>query len=106
MSNKFRVIRLRLKAYDYKLLDKAANDIASSARQSGAKIRGPFPLPTTRNRWTVLRGPHVNKKSREQFERRTHHRLLEIIKDDMASTIDALQKVELPAGVDIKVVKV
>ena len=98
-------IRIRLKAYDYKLLDRAARDIADSAMRSGAEIRGPFPLPTTINKWTVLRGPHVNKKSREQFERRTHHRLLDILMRSATSkqTIDALRKVELPAGVHVQI---
>ena len=94
--------RIRLKAYDYKLLDKAASDIADSALRSGADVRGPFPLPTTLNKWTVLRGPHVNKKSREQFERRTHHRLLDIL-NPQKQTIDALKKVELPAGVHVRI---
>ena len=73
--------------------------------RSGAEIRGPFPLPTTINKWTVLRGPHVNKKSREQFERRTHHRLLDIFMRSTTSkqTIDALRKVELPAGVHVQI---
>ena len=94
--------RIRLKAYDYKLLDRAASDIADSALRSGADVRGPFPLPTTLNKWTVLRGPHVNKKSREQFERRTHHRLLDIL-NPQKQTIDALKKVELPAGVHVRI---
>jgi small subunit ribosomal protein S10 len=98
-------IRIRLKAYDYKLLDRAARDIADSAMRSGAEIRGPFPLPTTINKWTVLRGPHVNKKSREQFERRTHHRLLDILMGATSNkqTLDALSKVELPAGVHVRI---
>ena len=95
-------IRIRLKAYDYKLLDRAASDISDSALRSGAEIRGPFPLPTTINKWTVLRGPHVDKKSREQFERRTHHRLLDIL-NPKKQTIDALKKVELPAGVHVRI---
>ena len=104
MSNKSsNRIRIRLKAYDYKLLDRAARDIADSAMRSGADIRGPFPLPTTINKWTVLRGPHVNKKSREQFERRTHHRLLDIL-NPKKQTIDALKKVELPAGVHARII--
>ena len=96
-------IRIRLKAYDYKLLDRAAVDIAESAKRTGADIRGPFPLPTTVNKWTVLKGPHVDKKSREQFERRTHHRLLDIL-DPKKQTIEALRKVELPAGVHVRIV--
>ena len=94
--------RISLKAYYYKLLDRAASDIADSALRSGADVRGPFPLPTTINKWTVLRGPHVNKKSREQFERRTHHRLLDIL-NPQKQTIDALKKVELPAGVHVRI---
>ena len=103
MSNKsLNRIRIRLKAYDYKLLDRAARDISDSAMRSGADVRGPFPLPTTINKWTVLRGPHVDKKSREQFERRTHHRLLDIL-NPKKQTIDALKKVELPAGVHVRI---
>ena len=103
MSNKsLNRIRIRLKAYDYKLLDRAASDISESALRSGAEIRGPFPLPTTINKWTVLKGPHVDKKSREQFERRTHHRLLDIL-NPKKQTIDALKKVELPAGVHVRI---
>ena len=94
--------RIRLKAYDYKLLDRAARDIADSAMRSGADVRGPFPLPTTLNKWTVLRGPHVNKKSREQFERRTHHRLIDIVSPG-TSEVRALEGLELPAGVFVKV---
>jgi small subunit ribosomal protein S10 len=102
MSKNLKRFRIRLKAYDYKLLDRAASDIADSALRSGADVRGPFPLPTTLNKWTVLRGPHVNKKSREQFERRTHHRLLDIL-NPQKQTIDALKKVELPAGVHVRI---
>ena len=99
-------IRIRLKAFDHRVLDQSAGEIINTAKRTGADVRGPIPLPTRTEKFTVLRSPFIDKKSREQFERRTHHRLLEIMKDDMASTIDALQKVELPAGVDIKVVKV
>lgn len=93
-------LRIRLKAYDYKLLDRAARDIADSAQRTGANIRGPFPLPTIIKKWTVNRGPHVDKKSREQFERRTHRRLLDIL-NPKKETIKALERVELPAGVHV-----
>ncbi len=95
-------IRIRLKAYDYNLLDKSAQEILETARRTGVEIRGPFPLPTTINRWTVLRGPHIDKKSREQFERRTHHRLLDIVEPAQA-TIDALMKLDLSAGVHVEI---
>jgi small subunit ribosomal protein S10 len=72
-------IRIRLKAYDHKLLDRSAREIVETARRTGVSVRGPFPLPTTVSRWTVFRGPHVDKKSREQFERRTHYRLIDIV---------------------------
>jgi small subunit ribosomal protein S10 len=95
-------IRIRLKAYDHKLLDKSAREIVDTARRSGVTVRGPFPLPTTVSRWTVLRGPHVDKKSREQFERRTHHRLLDLLEPTQA-TVDALMKLDLSAGVHVEI---
>lgn len=95
-------IRIRLKAYDHNLLDKSAREIVDTARRTHVEIRGPFPLPTTVNRWTVLRGPHVDKKSREQFERRTHHRLLDILEPTQA-TVDALMKLDLSAGVHVEI---
>jgi len=95
-------IRIRLKAYDHKLLDKSAREIVDTAKRTGVSIHGPLPLPTTISRWTVLRGPHVDKKSREQFERRTHHRLIDILEPTQA-TVDALMKLELPAGVDVQI---
>ena len=95
-------IRIRLKAYDHKLLDKSAREIVETARRTGVDIRGPFPLPTTVNRWTVLRGPHIDKKSREQFERRTHHRLLDIM-EPTPQTVDALMKLDLSAGVHVEI---
>jgi len=95
-------IRIRLRAYDHKLLDKSAREIVETAKQSGVDIRGPFPLPTTVNRWTVLRGPHIDKKSREQFERRTHHRLLDIL-EPTQRTVDALMKLDLSAGVHVEI---
>ena len=95
-------IRIRLKAYDHKLLDKSAREIVETAERTGVEIRGPFPLPTTVNRWTVLRGPHIDKKSREQFEIRTHKRLIDIL-DPTPQTVDALMKLELAAGVDVEI---
>lgn len=96
-------VRIRLKSYDYKLLDQAAMHIAESAKRQGLEIRGPFPLPTTTKKWTVLRGPHVNKKSREQFERRTHHRLLDILNIPSSEIMQSVAKdIKLSAGVHIK----
>jgi small subunit ribosomal protein S10 len=95
-------IRIRLKAYDHKLLDKSAGEIVETAQRTGVAIRGPFPLPTSVSRWTVLRGPHVDKKSREQFERRTHRRLLDII-EPTQQTVDALMKLDLSAGVHVEI---
>ncbi len=95
-------IRIRLKAYDYKLLDQSASEIIDSVRRTGAKTAGPVPLPTRINRYTVLRGPHVDKKSREQFEIRTHKRLIDIIEPTQA-TLDALMKLDLSAGVDVEI---
>ena len=95
-------IRIRLKAYDYRLLDQSATEIVDTARRTGANVAGPIPLPTLCNRWTVLRSPHVDKKSREQFEIRTHKRLLDIL-EPTQQTIDALMKLELPAGVDVEI---
>lgn len=95
-------IRIRLKAYDHKLLDKSAREIVETAGRTGVQIRGPFPLPTTISRWTVLRGPHVDKKSREQFERRTHHRLIDIM-EPTQQTVEALRKLDLAAGVHVEI---
>ena len=95
-------IRIRLKAYDYRVLDQSTGEIVETARRTGARLAGPIPLPTERNRWTVLRSPHVDKKSREQFEIRTHKRLIDIVQAT-AKTIEALNKLSLPAGVDIKI---
>lgn len=95
-------IRIRLKAYDHKLLDKSAREIVETARRTGVEIRGPFPLPTKITRWTVLRGPHIDKKSREQFERRTHHRLLDIL-EPTQQTVDALMKLDLSSGVHVEI---
>ena len=95
-------IRIRLKAYDYKLLDQSAGEIIETVLRTGAKTAGPIPLPTRINRYTVLRGPHVDKKSREQFEIRTHKRLIDIIEPTQA-TLDALMKLDLSAGVDVEI---
>ena len=95
-------IRIRLKAFDYKLLDQSVTEIVDTARRTGAKVAGPIPLPTKINRYTVLRSPHVDKKSREQFEIRTHKRLMDIL-DPTPQTVDALMKLDLPAGVDVEI---
>jgi len=95
-------IRIRLKAYDHKLLDQSAVEIVETARRTGARVAGPIPLPTKINRYTVLRSPHVDKKSREQFEIRTHKRLLDIL-DPTQQTLDALMKLDLSAGVDVEI---
>ncbi len=95
-------IRIRLKAYDHKQLDKSLNEIVDTARRTGARIAGPIPLPTRINRYTVLRSPHIDKKSREQFEVRTHKRLVDIL-EPTQQTIDALMKLELSAGVDVEI---
>ena len=95
-------IRIRLKAYDHKLLDQSASEIIETVRRTGAKTAGPVPLPTRINRYTVLRGPHVDKKSREQFEIRTHKRVLDIV-DPTPQTVDALMKLDLAAGVNVEI---
>jgi len=95
-------IRIRLRAYDHRLLDQSTGDIVQTARNSGARVVGPIPLPTRTSRFTVLRSPHVDKKSREQFEIRTHKRLIDILEPTQA-TVDALMKLELPAGVDVEI---
>jgi small subunit ribosomal protein S10 len=95
-------IRIRLKAFDYAVLDQAAADIARTVEKTGAAVSGPIPLPTKTQRWTVLRSPHVDKKSREQFELKTHKRLIEI-RDSRPQTVDALTKLDLPAGVDVEI---
>lgn len=99
-------IRIRLKAFDHRILDQSTSEIVNTARRTGAKIRGPIPLPTSLNRFTVLRGPHVDKKSREQFELRTHIRMMDII-EPTPQTVDALMKLDLASGVnvDIKIKK-
>ncbi len=95
-------IRIRLKAYDHRVLDQSSHEIVNTAKRTGASIRGPIPLPTRIERYTVLRGPHIDKKSREQFEMRTHKRMLDII-DPTPQTVDALMKLDLPSGVDVEI---
>ncbi len=95
-------IRIRLRAYDHKLLDQAALDIVDTAKKAGAKIVGPIPLPTRINKFCVLRSPHIDKKSREQFEIRTHKRLIDIIEPNQ-QTVDALMKLDLSPGVDVEI---
>lgn len=95
-------IRIRLKAYDHKLLDQSAMEIVETAKETGAKVAGPIPLPTKINKYCVLRSPHVDKKSREQFEIRTHKRLLDILEPSQ-QTVDALMKLDLAAGVDVEI---
>ena len=95
-------IRIRLKAYDHKLLDQSAGEIVETAKRTGAKIAGPIPLPTKINKYCVLRSPHIDKKSREQFEIRTHKRLVDIL-DPSSKTVDALMRLSLAAGVDIEI---
>jgi len=95
-------IRIRLKAYDYRVLDQSTTEIVATAKRTGAQVAGPIPLPTMKNKYCVLRSPHVDKKSREQFEIRTHKRLLDIL-DPTPQTVDALMKLDLPAGVDVEI---
>ena len=97
-----RKIRIRLKAFDYKLLDQSVSEIVDTAKRTGAKVAGPIPLPTKVNRYTVLRSPHVDKKSREQFEIRTHKRLIDIL-EPTQNTIDSLMKLDLSAGIDVSI---
>lgn len=95
-------IRIRLRAYDYRVLDKSTADIVETAKRTGAKVAGPIPLPTRIEKFTVNRSPHVDKKSMDQFEIRTHKRLLDIV-DPTSRTVDELKKLNLPAGVDIQI---
>lgn len=95
-------IRIRLKAFDHKLLDQSTKEIVETARRTGARVAGPIPLPTRINRYTVLRSPHVDKKSREQFEVRTHKRMLDIL-EPTQQTVDQLMKLDLSAGVDVEI---
>jgi len=95
-------IRIKLRAYDSRLLDRSTQEIVAAAQRTGAEINGPVPLPTNISRYTVLRSPHVNKKSREQFEMRTHKRLLDIV-NPTSQTVDALISLDLPPGVDVEI---
>lgn len=94
-------IRIRMEAYDHEILDQSAREIVETAKRTGAKVSGPIPLPTKIERYTVLRSPHIDKRSREQFEIRTHKRLVDII-EPTAKTVDALRRLTLPAGVEIR----
>lgn len=95
-------IRIRMEAYDHSVLDQSAADIVDTAKRTGAIVHGPVPLPTRMERYTVLKSPHIDKKSREQFEIRTHKRLIDIVQPT-GKTVDALNKLSLPAGVDIRI---
>ena len=95
-------IRIRLKAFDYRLIDQSAAEIVETAKRTGAIVKGPVPLPTRIQRFDILRSPHVNKTSRDQFEIRTHQRLMDIV-DPTEKTADALMKLDLPAGVDVEI---
>ncbi len=95
-------IRIRLKAFDYRVLDTSTAEIVNTAKRTGATVRGPIPLPTKIEKFCVLRGPHIDKKSRDQFEIRTHKRLLDIV-DPTPQTVDALMKLDLAAGVDVEI---
>ncbi len=95
-------IRIRLKAFDYRLIDQSASQIVETAKRTGAVVKGPIPLPTKIERYDILRSPHVNKTSRDQFEIRTHLRMMDII-DPTDKTVDALMKLDLPAGVDVEI---
>ncbi len=102
MAESAQKIRIRIKAFDHKLLDQSASEILDTAVRTGSRTAGPIPLPTTISRYTVLRGPHIDKKAREQFEMRTHRRLIDIL-DPTPQTVDALMKLELAAGVDVEI---
>ena len=95
-------IRIRLKAFDHRILDTSTSEIVGTAKRTGAGVRGPIPLPTLKERFTVLRSPHVNKSSMEHFEMRTHKRLIDIV-DPTPQTVDALMKLDLAAGVDVEI---
>ncbi len=95
-------IRIKLKSYDHRLIDRSAEKIIRTVKSTGAVVSGPIPLPTNKKIYTVLRGPHVDKKSREQFERRHHKRLIDILSSS-STTVDALMKLELPSGVDVEI---
>ena len=95
-------IRIRLEAFDYRLIDQSAREIAQTAKRTGAQVRGPIPLPTKKERFTVLTSPHVNKDARDQYELRTHKRMMDIV-DPTDKTVDALMKLDLAAGVDVQI---
>ena len=95
-------IRIRLKAFDHRLIDNSTKEIVETAKRTGAQVKGPIPLPTKMERFTVLTSPHVNKDARDQYELRTHKRLMDII-EPTDKTVDALMKLELPAGVDVQI---
>ena len=95
-------IRIRLKAFDHRVIDHSAHDIVETVKRTGARVKGPIPLPTRIERYTVLRSPHIDKKSREQFEIRAHKRLIDILNSN-SRTVDALMKLELPAGVEVEI---
>ena len=95
-------IRIRMEAYDHRILDQSAASVVETAKRTGAKVSGPIPLPTRMERYTVLRSPHVDKKSREQFEIRTHKRLIDIL-EPTPKTVDALNKLNMPAGIEIRI---
>ena len=95
-------LRIKLRAYDFNVLDASVQEIVQTAKNTGARVAGPIPLPTEINRYTILRSPHVNKKSREQFEMRTHKRLVDII-DPTKQTVDSLAQLDLSAGVDVEI---
>ncbi len=97
-----RKIRIRLKGYDHRLLDRSVRELVDTVKRTGANIRGPIPLPTKINKYCVLRSPHVDKKSREQFEIRTHKRIMDIL-EPTQNTVDALMRLDLPAGVDVEI---
>ncbi len=102
MAIESRNIRIRLRAFDHRVLDQSTSEIVNTAKRTGAQVRGPIPLPTRIEKYTVLRSPHIDKKSREQFEIRIHKRLLDIV-DPTPQTVDALLKLDLAAGVDVEI---
>jgi small subunit ribosomal protein S10 len=102
MGNQNQRIRIRLKAFDHRLIDQSAREIVDTAKRTGAQVRGPIPLPTRKERFTVLISPHVNKDARDQYEIRTHKRIMDII-DPTDKTVDALMKLDLAAGVDVQI---
>ncbi|MBD3619379.1 MAG: 30S ribosomal protein S10 [Chromatiales bacterium] len=102
MATKTQTIRIRLKAFDHRLIDRSAAEIVETAKRTGARVKGPIPLPTKKERYTVLISPHVNKDARDQYEIRTHKRLMDIV-DPTDKTVDALMKLDLAAGVDVQI---